>query len=90
MHLCKIFYIHLEFGKSAYKNVLISVVGTQKNLLNEMALLALYLIETPFDAFANRADPDQAVGSTLFTYGRIIRYDPKTSNFFVLCTNVKV
>ena len=45
------------------------------------------------DAFANRADPDQAAlvratwsGSTLFAYGSMIRYDPTlvdlTSNFF--------
>ena len=62
--------------------------------------LTLYLIEKPFDTFASRADPDQAAlisaawsGSTLFAYGNI-RYDPTlvdlTSNFFVLCTNVKV
>ena len=53
------------------------------------------------DAFANRADPDQAAlvraalsGSTLFAYGNMINYDPTlvdlTSNFFVQCTNVKV
>ena len=52
-------------------------------------------IEVPFNAFANRADPDQAAlvrvassGSTLFAYGNMIRYDPTlvdlTSNFFVL------
>ena len=41
--------------------------------------LAHYLIETPFDAFVNRADPDQAAliraalsGSTLFAYGNMI------------------
>ena len=61
----------------------------------------LYLIEMPFNAFANRAHPDQAAlvraawsGSTLFAYGNNIRYDPTlvdlTSNFFVLCTSVKV
>ena len=50
------------------------------------------------DAFSIRADPDQAAlvrsGSTLFAYGNMIRYDPTlvdlTSNFFVLCTNVKL
>ena len=38
--------------------------------------LTHYLIEAPFDTFANRADPDQAAiiraawsGSTLFAYG---------------------
>ena len=41
--------------------------------------LTLYLIETPFNVSANRADPDQAAlvraawsGSTLFAYGYII------------------
>ena len=64
-------------------------------------MLALYPIETPFDAFANRADPDQAAlvraarsGSTLFVNGIVIRYDPTlvdlTSIFFVLRTNMKV
>ena len=58
-------------------------------------------MEVPFDTFANWADPDQAAlvraawsVSTLFAYGKLIRYDPTlvnlTSNFFVLCTNVKV
>ena len=27
---------------------------------NIISLLTLYIIETPFNAFANRADPDQA------------------------------
>ena len=54
------------------------------------------LIETPFNAFANRTNPDQAAlsGFTLFAYGNMIRYDPSlmdlASNFFVLCTNVNV
>ena len=46
-------------------------------------MLTLYLIEMPFNTFANRADPDQAAlnraawsGSTLFAYGNMIRYDP--------------
>ena len=63
--------------------------------------LTLYLIETPFNAFANRADPDQAAlvraawsVSILFAYGNMIRYAPiladLTSSFFVLCTNMKV
>ena len=34
------------------------------------------------------------MGSTLFAYGNMIRYDPTlmdlSSNFLVLCTNVKV
>ena len=51
--------------------------------------------------FVYRADPDQAAlvraacsVSTLLAYGNMIRYDPilvyLISNFFVLCTNVKV
>ena len=78
------------------KWLLIVVKVEQINLLK----LTLYPIETPFDAFANRADPDQAAliraacsGSTLFN-GNMIRYDHTlvhmTSNFFVLCTKVKV
>ena len=46
-------------------------------------MLTLYLIETPFNGFASRADLDQAAlvrpawsGSTLFSYGNLIRYDP--------------
>ena len=45
--------------------------------------LTLYLIETPFNTFTNRVDPDQAAlvraawsGSTLFAYGNMIRHDP--------------
>ena len=60
--------------------------------------LTLYLIEMPFNTFANRSDQYQAAlvrsGSTLFAYGNVIRYDTTlvdlTSNFFVLCTIVKV
>ena len=51
----------------------------------------------PFDAFAKRADPDQAAliraawsGYTLFVYGNMIRYDPSpvdlTSYIFLLYT----
>ena len=62
----------------------------------------LYLIETPFNTFANRVDPDQAALKELpdqglpclIAYGNMIRNDPTlvdlTSNFFVLCTNAKV
>ena len=61
--------------------------------------LTLYLIETPFNTSANRVGPDRAAllraawsGSTLFASGNIS--DPilvdLTSNFFVLCTNMKV
>ena len=69
-------------------------------MLKNMGCLILYLIEVPFDTFANRADPDQAAlvrpvcsGSSLFAYGNMIRYDPTpvdlTSNFFVLYTMYK-
>ena len=47
--------------------------------------LTLFFMETPFDAFANRAAWS---GSTLFAYGNMIKYDPtlvyRTHNFFVL------
>ena len=52
----------------------------------------------PLNAFANRAEPDQAAlvraawsGSTLFAYGTSdpIQMD-LVSNFFVLCTKMKV
>ena len=54
-----------------------------------------------FDAFTNRADPDQAAltraawsQSSLFANGNMIRYDPTlvdlTSNFLILCTNTKI
>ena len=63
--------------------------------------LTLYLIEAPFNTFVNAAAPDSVAlvraarsGSTLFALGNMIRYDPTlvdfTSNFFILCTNVKV
>ena len=50
----------------------------------------------PFNNLANIVDPDQAAllrsGPTLFAYGNI-RFDPTlvylTSNFDVLCTNMK-
>ena len=59
--------------------------------------LTLYLIETRFNNFANRADPDQIAplraalsGPTLFACGNVIRYDPSlvdlTSHFFGLFT----
>ena len=73
----------------------------KRSKVTDYAALTLYLIETPFDTFANRADTDQAAlvraassGSTLIAYGSMIRYDPTlvdlTNNFFVLCTNMKV
>ena len=60
--------------------------------------LALLIMEAPSDTFTNRADTDQEAlispGSTLFANGTMSRYDPTlvglTSNFFVLCTNMKV
>ena len=70
-------------------------------IYDEPFCLSLYLIETSFYTFEYRADPDQAAlvraawsGSTLFAYGRMIRYDPTLvdlkSNFFVPCTNAKI
>ena len=76
------------------------------NLFNFVTMLAaaheplpLYLIETLFTASTNRADPDQAAlvratwsGPTLFSYRNMVypTLVDWTSNFFVLCTNVKV
>ena len=70
-------------------------------VLDSNKTLKLYLIETPFNTFANRADPDHAAlvraarsESTLFAYENMIRYAPTlvdlTSDFFVLCKNLKV
>ena len=51
---------------------------------------------TPFDAFANRPDPELAAlvraagaGSTLFANGNMIYVD-LTSNFFFLCSTMNV
>ena len=56
-------------------------------------ILTLYLTETRFKTFANRADPDQAAliraalsGSTLFAYGNMMRYDPTIVNPTSLCS----
>ena len=64
--------------------------------------LTLHLIETSFNAFANRADPDQAAlvravwsGSTLVAYGNMINLIIQEwiwqyfSNYSVLYTNMK-
>ena len=56
--------------------------------MDSIVILTLYLIETPFSIFANRADPDQAAlvraagsWSAMFAYGNIIRYiDPTFIN----------
>ena len=61
-------------------------------------ILTLYLIERPFNAFANRADPDQLElqdeGQLCLIKWKYDISDPTladlTSNFFVLCTNMKV
>ena len=48
-----------------------------KSLPVRIYFLTNYLIETPFETFANRADPDQGdlvrSGSTLFVYENMIR-----------------
>ena len=58
-----------------------------------LAILTLYLIETPFNTFSIQIR--SPVGSSPFAYGiTIMRYDPAqvdlTSCFSALCTNVKV
>ena len=56
--------------------------------MQHLSVLTLYLIEAPFNVRAALS------GSTLFAYGNRIRNDPTlvdlTSNFFVLCINMKV
>ena len=54
------------------------------------SLLNLYLIETPFNTFENRADPDQAgiaraasSGSTLFAHWNMIHVLAKDNGRFV-------
>ena len=77
------------------------LLGYRDRVALSCILFTFYSIKTPFNTFANRADPDQAAllratgsGSTLFAYENMIRIDPTlvdlTSTFFVLCTNVKV
>ena len=53
----------------------ISTSAKQFKYFFSQSHLTLYLIETPFNMFVNRADPDQALsGSTLLAYGNMIRY----------------
>ena len=48
-------------------------------------------METPLDAFANRADPDQAALVCLWKYDIFaLTLVDLISNVFVLCTNMKV
>ena len=50
---------------------------------------ALYLTETPFNAFANRSDPDVRAalsGSSLFAYGNMIRYGPRRDKTTKQCS----
>ena len=104
--LCKIpwspkmtmLYPNLCYNEVYYKRTVLYAIRD----LSHCWVSTLYLIETPFNTFANKADPDQAAlvraawsGSTLVClWKNIIRYDPTlvdlTSHFFVLCTNVKV
>ena len=52
--------------------------------MNDIEIINIYLIETPFNTIANRADKEQEAlllrvawsGSTLFAYGNMIRCDP--------------
>ena len=56
------------------------LIDSYKKVVN---WLTLYLLETPFNTFANRADADQAAltraactGSTQLAYRNMLRYDP--------------
>ena len=55
----------------------------------DIIVLTIYFKETPFNAFANRADPDQVALVCSWKYDIS---DPTqvdlTGNFFVLCTNL--
>ena len=66
-----------------------------------ITLYLIMLIETTFNPFAKRPDPDKKAlvraawsGSPLYAYGYMIIYDPKVVDLmcklFVLCTNVKL
>ena len=50
--------------------------------------LTLYLIWMPFNAFANRADPESHV-PLKYDLSDLTQVD-LTNKFFVLCTNMKV
>ena len=60
--------------------------------------IIIYLLETSFNAFANRAYPDQAALLLIRVFSICLwKYDVSgptlvglTSNLLVLCTNVKV
>ena len=68
------------------------------NLSTQSTCFNLFLIETPFNAFANRVDPDQAQlpdqDLLLFPLRKYDISDPTqvdlTSNFIALCANMKV
>ena len=63
----------------------------KQNERKKIAYLTLYLIEKHFNAFANKANPDQAYSVCLWKYDIS---DPTLKdlpgNFFVLCSNMKV
>ena len=67
-----------------------SYLSHQKAAKQQIGQKIQPVIPTPFNSFANRADPDQAAlewaawsESTLFAYGNMIKYDPT----LVLLTN---
>ena len=79
----------------------INVVVSHILRLHWSVALTLYLTQTRFNTFSNRAYLDQAAHEraawsvpTIFAYGNIMRCDPTlfnlTSDFFVQCTKVKV
>ena len=47
------------------------------NTVGKRPPLIHYLIEMPFNTFANRAGPDQAALVRLDAYGNMIRNDPE-------------
>ena len=74
-----------------YRVKILKLSPLKVHVLQKTIVLTLYLIETPLNTLANSADPDQAA---LTPDQDLWKYNPTqvdlTSNFCVLCTNVKV
>ena len=53
-------FAYLDLCSYFYFSIKICIVCTQTYHFHETFILTLYLKETPFNTYANRADPDQA------------------------------
>ena len=72
-----------------------SLTYSRKMLVTPGVSLTLYLIETPFDKFANRSDSSYKSKSCLIRVYSVCLWkydiaDPTLVDFFVPCTNMKV